>query len=64
MFLSQEDLGRSGVSFYAGNLHKWTFAPRGCAVLWAHPERQASLRPLVTSNLYKRGYQDEFFQQV
>jgi len=30
-----------GVDWYAANLHKWAFAPRGCGVLWAAPERRA-----------------------
>lgn len=38
-----------GVDWYAGNLHKWAFAPRGCGVLWAAPERRAGLHPTVIS---------------
>ncbi len=38
-----------GVDWYAANLHKWAFAPRGCGVLWAAPERRADLHPAVLS---------------
>jgi isopenicillin-N epimerase len=38
-----------GVDWYAANLHKWCFAPRGCGVLWAAPERRAGLHPAVVS---------------
>ncbi len=38
-----------GVDWYAANLHKWAFAPRGCGVLWAAPERRAGLHPAVLS---------------
>ncbi len=38
-----------GVDWYAANLHKWAFAPRGCGVLWAAPERRERLHPAVIS---------------
>jgi isopenicillin-N epimerase len=38
-----------GVDWYAANLHKWAFAPRGCGVLWAAPERRRRLHPAVIS---------------
>ena len=38
-----------GVDWYAANLHKWCFAPRGCGVLWAAPERRERLHPAVIS---------------
>ena len=43
------DLTALGVDFYTGNLHKWLLAPKGCAFLYARPEVQALLKPLVVS---------------
>jgi selenocysteine lyase/cysteine desulfurase len=43
------DLDNLGADFYAGNLHKWAFAPRGCAVLWVHPDYHHRVFPVVTS---------------
>ena len=52
-----------GADFYTGNLHKWCFAPKGCAFLWVSPEHRQSLEPLVTSHLYGQSLQDQFFMQ-
>ncbi len=43
------DITGLGVDWYAANLHKWAFAPRGCGVLWAAPERRRGLHPAVIS---------------
>ncbi len=43
------DLERLGADVYAGNCHKWLCAPKGSAFLWARPEHQRWIDPLVVS---------------
>lgn len=44
------DLDALGADFYAGNLHKWLMTPKGSAVLYARPEMQGLLDPLIVSH--------------
>ena len=41
------DVEAVGADFYSGNCHKWLCAPKGAGFLWARPEHQAGLAPLV-----------------
>jgi len=43
------DLDSLGADFYGGNLHKWLCAPKGAGFLYARPEAQSLLKPLVVS---------------
>ena len=43
------DLDRLGADVYAGNCHKWLSAPKGAGFLWARPEHQRWIEPLVVS---------------
>lgn len=43
------DLNSLGADFYTGNLHKWLCGPKGVAFLYARPEVQSLLEPLVIS---------------
>ena len=47
-------LAELGVDYYVGNLHKWSFAPRGCGFLWVAGQHQANIAPLVTSHAYRQ----------
>ena len=44
------ELEKLGVDFYSGNCHKWMMTPKGSAFLYARPELQGLLNPLVISH--------------
>jgi isopenicillin-N epimerase len=52
-----------GAAYYAGNLHKWAFAPRGAGFLWVRPDRQADVHPTVISHRLGEGIAREFAWQ-
>jgi isopenicillin-N epimerase len=43
------DVEAIGADVYAGNCHKWLCAPKGSGFLWARPEHQDWIEPLVVS---------------
>jgi isopenicillin-N epimerase len=43
------DVAAVGADVYAGNCHKWLCAPKGSGFLWARPEHQDWIEPLVIS---------------
>ncbi len=49
------DLPALGADFYGGNLHKWLCAPKGAGFLYARPDVQPLIQPLVVS----WGYESE-----
>ena len=53
----QVDLEALGADIYAGNCHKWLCAPKSAGFLWARPEHQGWIEPLVIS----WGYREKAF---
>jgi isopenicillin-N epimerase len=47
------DVAMLGADVYAGNCHKWLCAPKGAGFLWARPEHQEWIAPLVISWGYR-----------
>jgi len=54
------DLPSMGVDWYVGNCHKWLMSPKGCAFLWARPDRQEDLHPVTISHGFNKGFLAEF----
>ena len=54
------NLRQLDADFYAGNLHKWMYAPRGCAILHVKRNHHDWVKPLVTSFGYNTSFQDGF----
>jgi isopenicillin-N epimerase len=54
------DIPSLGVDWYAGNCHKWLFAPKGCGFLWARRSAQQGIHPPVISHGYDKGFTEEF----
>ncbi len=54
------DIPSLGVDWYVGNLHKWCWSPRSCAILWVAPGRQASVKPTTISWGSGEGFLREF----
>ena len=54
------DLGTVGAEWYAGNLHKWWFAPTGSGFLHARPDAQDGLHPTSISHGLGHGFVAEF----
>ena len=54
------ELDSLGADWYAGNCHKWLYAPKGCAFLWTATGHLGATHPTVISNHWGEGYAREF----
>lgn len=54
------DLPGLDADYVTGNAHKWLFAPKGTAFLWARRDRQAGLHPTTISHGLDQGFVTEF----
>ena len=55
------ELERAGVTYYAGNGHKWICSPKGSGFLWVRRDRQSIIRPLVVSHAANAGRTDRAY---
>ena len=49
--------------FLLGSLHKWTFTPRGCGLLWVKREYHGMVRPPITSRDKGKSLSDQVCHQ-
>ena len=49
-----------GADYYVSNAHKWLFAPKGSAFLYARPENSETLIPLAVSHYNHTGFPARF----
>jgi isopenicillin-N epimerase len=54
------DLDALPVDWYVSNLHKWGYAPRGSALLYAAPGAASLTRPVLTSHYIDKGFPHSF----
>lgn len=54
------DVGAIGADWWCGNLHKWCYAPKGCAVIVASERHRDRTHPPVISHHLGRSFADEF----
>jgi isopenicillin-N epimerase len=53
-------LDQLGADWYVTNMHKWLYAPKGSAMLYASPGAAPLTRPVLTSHYIGMGFPDAF----
>ncbi|XP_076090313.1 uncharacterized protein LOC143062532 [Mytilus galloprovincialis] len=59
----QLDIESLNADFYTGNLYKWLYTPRGCAILHVKRIHHDLIFPVVTSLGYRMSLTDSFINQ-
>lgn len=54
------ELDTLGADWYLANMHKWLYAPRGSALLYASPDAAPQTRPVLTSHYIDMGFPHSF----
>lgn len=54
------DVSALQATYYAGNLHKWTCAPKGCGFVWANADTRGRVHPATVSHFLDSGFDAEF----
>jgi isopenicillin-N epimerase len=54
------DLHALGADWFVANAHKWLYAPKGSALLYASADAAPLTRPLVTSHFVEKGFPRAF----
>jgi isopenicillin-N epimerase len=54
------DVGSIGADWWCGNLHKWCYAPKGCAALVVAEQHRDRTHPPVVSHHLGRSFAEEF----
>jgi isopenicillin-N epimerase len=54
------ELDALGADWYVTNMHKWAYAPRGSAMLYASPAAAPLTRPVLTSHYIGMGFPHSF----
>ncbi|NHN54326.1 aminotransferase class V-fold PLP-dependent enzyme [Calidifontibacter sp. DB0510] len=57
---TQVDIEGSGATFWATNLHKWCYTPRGTGAFWVAADWRDRVRPAVTSWTAEEGFPASF----
>ncbi|EDV24109.1 uncharacterized protein TRIADDRAFT_57264 [Trichoplax adhaerens] len=56
-------LDELGCDYFTGNMHKWAFTPRGCAIFYANSTVISQTHSLIVSHYRYKGFELDFYRQ-